>query len=94
MLAGLNAELLPLLIPICRQRPLQLLQHQRLVCLPREDRLHEVRRQQRQPQDPAHVALRDVLGIADLADGRVAPSSSMRCHRQARDSALTSVPSG
>ena len=33
----------------------------------REDRLHYVRRQNRQPQDAAHVALGDVLGIADLA---------------------------
>jgi hypothetical protein len=37
----------------------------------REDRFHDVGRQQRQPEDAAHIALRDVLGIADLADRRV-----------------------
>jgi hypothetical protein len=53
------------------QRPLQPLQHQRLIRPPREDRVDDVRRKQRQPQDPAHVALRDVLGVADLTDGCV-----------------------
>jgi len=46
-----------LLIPRCRQRLLQPLEHERLIGPPREDRLNEVRREQRQPQDPAHVAL-------------------------------------
>ena len=45
----------PLLLPARRQRPLQPLQHQRLIRPPREDRLHDVGRQQRQPQDPASV---------------------------------------
>jgi Transposase, Mutator family len=39
-----------------------------LIRAPREDRLHDIGRKQGQPQDPAHVALRDVLGVADLAD--------------------------
>ena len=33
-----------------------------------EDCLDDVLRQEREPQDPAGVALRDVLGVADLAD--------------------------
>jgi hypothetical protein len=37
----------PLLLPARRQRPLQLLQHQRLIGRPGEDSLDEVWRQQR-----------------------------------------------
>jgi hypothetical protein len=59
----------PLLFPARWQRPLQAFQHQPGIRSPREDRLEEVRRQHRQTQDPADVALRDVLGVADLADG-------------------------
>jgi hypothetical protein len=54
----------PLLLPTRRQRPLQLLQHDALICAARENRFDEVGRQQRQPKDPADVAPRDVLGIA------------------------------
>ncbi len=39
-----------LLLPHHRQRPLQPLQHHPLVRPPAEDRLNDVRRQQRQPQ--------------------------------------------
>ena len=46
-----------LLLPLHRQWPLQPLQHHPLVRPPAEDRLDDVRRQQCQPQDPAHVAL-------------------------------------
>jgi hypothetical protein len=41
--------------PTQRERPLQLLQHERLICAPRDDRLHDFGREQRQPQDPASV---------------------------------------
>jgi hypothetical protein len=58
---------LALLGPIRRQRTLQPLQHEQLIRPPREDCLHDVRRKQRQPQDPAHLTLRDVLGVADLS---------------------------
>jgi hypothetical protein len=61
----------PLLLPICRQRPLELLQHWRLIRPPFKNRFDDVRRQQRQPQDPADRALVDSLGVADLADGGV-----------------------
>ena len=47
----------PLLVPARRQRPLQPLQHQGLVSHSPEDCLSDVRGKQRQPEDPAHVAL-------------------------------------
>ena len=56
----------PLLHPPHRQRPLQPLQHHPLVRPPAEDRLDDVRRQQRQPQDAADVALPDLLRLGDL----------------------------
>jgi hypothetical protein len=58
----------PLLLPTRRQRPLELLQHERLIGPAPQNHLHDVGREQGQPKDPAHVALRDVLGVADLAD--------------------------
>jgi hypothetical protein len=61
-------EQLLLLLPARWQRLFQLLQHQRLIGTARQDRLDDVRSQQREPQDPADVALRDVLGVSDLAD--------------------------
>jgi Xaa-Pro dipeptidase len=54
-----------LLLPVCRQRPLQLLQNDALIRPPRKDCVDDVRGQQRQPQDPADLALRDVLVVAD-----------------------------
>lgn len=62
-----------LLLPTCRQRPLQPLQHQRLVRPSPEDRLNDVRRQQRQAESPAErghqrVARRLPLGL--LPDGK------------------------
>jgi hypothetical protein len=70
-LVGLPAEVVALLLPSRWQRTLQLLQHHPLIRPPRKDRLNNVRRQQRQPQEPAHVTLGDVLGIADLAHRRI-----------------------
>jgi hypothetical protein len=46
-------ESAPLLVPPRRQRPLQLLQHQRPVRPSRNDRLNGVRRQQRRAENPA-----------------------------------------
>ena len=46
----------PLLLPVRWQRPLQPLQQQRLTGPPGQDRLHDVRRPRRKPQDSAHVA--------------------------------------
>jgi hypothetical protein len=63
-----SKDLPPLLLATRRQRPLQLVQNHALIRPSRKNRLDDVGRQQRQPQDPAHVALRDFLGVADLAD--------------------------
>jgi hypothetical protein len=60
-----------LLSPARRQRPLQPLQQQRLICSALQNRLENVGCQQGQSQDPAHVALGDVLCGADLADRAV-----------------------
>ena len=65
-----------------------------LALLTAEDRLDDVRRQQRQPQDPADVALADLLRLGDLGDRAVDARSSSFCQRQARASALNSTPSG
>ena len=45
----------PLLLPARWQRLLQLLQHQPLIRSSPEDRLNDIRRQQREPQDPASI---------------------------------------
>ena len=45
------------------------------------------------PITASHVAL-EILGVANLATQAHTPSSSRRCHRHARASALTSAPSG
>jgi hypothetical protein len=66
-LAG-TRERQTLLLPARRQRPLQLLQHQRLVRTSREDLIDDVERQQRQPQDPADIALRDVRHVGQAAN--------------------------
>ena len=50
-----------LLLPPHRQRPLQPLQHHPLVRPPAEDRLDDVRRQQRQPQDAADISPRATI---------------------------------
>ena len=55
-----------LLVPSDRQWPLQLLQHHPLICPSAEDRLDEIRREQRQPQDAARVALRDPPHLGDV----------------------------
>ena len=60
-----------LLLPVRRRRPLQPFQHQRLVRLPRDDRLDNVGRQQREAQNPTDLALRDVFRVSDLAHGRI-----------------------
>lgn len=78
------------LIPACPRRPLQLLPHQRPICLPREDRLLDVRCQPCQPQNPADVALRE-FSAAPISLAYT-PSCSISCQRHARASALTSVP--
>jgi hypothetical protein len=70
------------------------LQHQCRIRLPRENGVNNVGCQQREAQDPAYLTLRDVLGVADLAHGRVGalikhalpPPSAREC--------LRSVPSG
>jgi hypothetical protein len=72
-----------LLRPARRQRSFQLLQHQRLIRPRSENRLEDIRRQQRQLQDPAQLALRDVLGVADLADRGVDTVIELRCQRHA-----------
>jgi hypothetical protein len=54
-------QLPALLLPARRQRLLQLLQYLTLVRSHREQRLDYVRSRQRQPQEAAHVALRDPL---------------------------------
>ena len=66
-----SAKRLPLFLPARRQRPFQLFQHERLVRAPFKKHLDNVWRQQSQPQDPADVALRDVLSVANVADGGV-----------------------
>src|SRR5918995_6620573 len=66
-LAG-TQERQTLLLPARRQRTLQLLQYQRLIRRASDDRLHDLGRQQRQPQDSADIALGDVLRVADLTD--------------------------
>jgi hypothetical protein len=65
---GSPFRIFALFCPVSRQRPLQPFEHQRLLRCPREDRLDDVGRQQRQPENTTHVALRDVFGVADLAD--------------------------
>jgi hypothetical protein len=50
---------------------LQTLQHHLLVRPPAQDRFHDVRRQHRQPRDPADVALADLLRLGDLGDRAV-----------------------
>ena len=52
----------PLLLPPHRQRPLQPLQHHPLIRPAAEDRLDDVRRQQRQPQDPDEQDLLTLSG--------------------------------
>jgi hypothetical protein len=42
--AGSPAEVVALLHPATRQRPLQLLQQEHLICSPGEDRLHDIGR--------------------------------------------------
>jgi hypothetical protein len=69
--ARLPAEATALLFPARRKWSLQLLQDQALIRAAREDLLDDVGRQHCQSQDPANVALRDILGVADLADGGV-----------------------
>jgi hypothetical protein len=64
-------EATALLFPARRKWSLQLLQDQALIRAAREDRLDDIGRQQGQSEDPANVAFRDVLGIADIADRRV-----------------------
>jgi hypothetical protein len=53
--ARLPAEATALLFPARRKWPLQLLQDQALIRAAREDPLDDIRRQQREPQDPASV---------------------------------------
>ena len=86
--------LVNLLLPRHRQWPLQPFQHHPLVRPAAEDRLDDVRRQQRQPQDPTDVALADPLRLGDLSHRAIDARSSSFCHRHARASALTSTPSG
>ena len=43
-----------------------------------------VRCKQGQPQNPAHVALRDLLGLGDLGDLGVDAAVQQLCHRHAR----------
>ena len=58
----------PLLLPPHLQRPLQLLQHHPLIRPPAEDRLDEVRRQQREAQDSADASPRGRPGRGSLDD--------------------------
>jgi len=48
-----GADQATLLLPARRQRPLQPLQHERLIRLSSEDRFGDLGRQQREAQDPA-----------------------------------------
>src|ERR671919_693267 len=93
---GARAQRFALFLPARRQRPLQLLQHERLIRPPFRDHLDDVWRQQSQPQNPAYVALGDALRLPDIADGAVRSliehALPAPCPRRA--SALTSVPSG
>jgi hypothetical protein len=69
----------------------------RLVRPSRKDRLNDARRQQRQAEDPADVALRDVLGIADLADRggrRAALGFKVGCSSDRRLKELLDEPKG
>ena len=73
--------------------------------LPIEDRLDDLRREQRKPQDPADICGVHALRPRQIVQRRMHPSSSISRHRNARASALTialstrgrgahSVPSG
>jgi hypothetical protein len=59
-----------------------------------EDRLNDVRREQRQPQQAVDEAARNLLRFCDLRRRSVFPSSSKRFQRCARVSARISVSSG
>ena len=56
-----------LLHPARRQRPLQQLQHQRLIGAPRKDLVGDVGRKQREPQNSASVVAQDVLTLGELS---------------------------
>jgi len=77
-------------VPLHRKPLQQILQPHPLWLPPIEDRLHDVRREERQPQHPAHVYPR--LTFSRCASSSIVPqtpSSSIRRHRNARASALT-----
>ena len=80
-----------LLLSSRRQRPLQLLQHHALIRPPRENRL-DIRRQQRQPQDPAHVALREFGTATSCSGSAICRVSSIIT--PATGTIITGCPSG
>jgi hypothetical protein len=85
---------LPLLCTVRWQRPLQLLQHHALIRPARKDRLEDVGRQQREPEDPTHIALGNASASPISLTEAYTAASSIRCHCHARASPLMRVPSG
>ena len=63
----------PLLPPRLRHRPRQLLQLHTLCLPPLQDRFLDIRRQQREPQQPADEAAIDLLGLGNLRDRAALP---------------------
>jgi hypothetical protein len=96
-----------LLPPLARHHARQLLQLHPLRLPPVENRLLDVRRQQREPDQPVDEAFRDVFGLGDLA-GRAVPAliqhplppvrprqcADQRLVRPRLGGAQASVPSG
>jgi hypothetical protein len=91
-LRGLSQEVISLPFPLGRKRLQELGQPCRR---PRvQNALDEVRGEERESQYAAHVASPDAFGVGEFGQRPVLTTSSIRRHRQARASALTSVPSG
>ena len=79
-----------LFLPLQRKPLQQIIQLQLRRLPPVEDRLHDLRREQRQPQNPADVGRRARPSPGpDPPASRARPSSSIFRHRNARASALT-----
>ena len=87
-------ERCPLLLPFVRNGVCQLPQLHRFRLPSVDDRLDNVRRQQREPQQPVDEAPGNAFGFCDLCRRPIPPPSSNLFHRCARASARISVSSG
>ena len=86
---GRSSSFPSLPLPVQRKSLQQIIQLQLRRLPPIEDRLDDVRREQRQPQDPADVGRATPLARARSSSVACTPSSSIFRHRNARASALT-----